>query len=107
MGVFLAYFLTWLKFHELFRLGAYVHPFDFISNIYTNDLKASDQYFVHGASWEAKFGALKDFGDPFVLLPLPCKRALHLAGHFFLWSALSAKFITAWVWARSGQSACL
>ena len=68
MGVFLAYFPTWLKFHELFRLGAYIHPFDFISSVYSGDLKASDQYFVHGASWEVKFGALKDFEDPFALL---------------------------------------
>lgn len=82
MGVFLAYFLTWLKFHELFRLGAYVHPFDFISNIYTNDLKASDQYFVHGASWEAKFGALKDFGDPSVLLTPAMQEGSALGGSF-------------------------
>ncbi|KAJ4236971.1 hypothetical protein NW759_000095 [Fusarium solani] len=82
MGVFLAYFLTWLKFHELFRLGAYVHPFDFISNIYTNDLKASDQYFVHGASWEAKFGALNDFGDPFVLLTPAMQEGSALGGPF-------------------------
>ncbi|KAI8688993.1 hypothetical protein NCS55_00155000 [Fusarium keratoplasticum] len=82
MGVFLAYFPTWLKFHELFRLGAYIHPFDFISSVYSGDLKASDQYFVHGASWEAKFGALKDFEDPFALLTPAMQEGSALGGPF-------------------------
>ncbi|KAL2675403.1 hypothetical protein Neosp_011587 [[Neocosmospora] mangrovei] len=82
MGVFLAYFPTWLKFHELFRLGAYIHPFDFISNVYSNDLKVSDQYLVHGESLEAKFGALKDFGDPFALLTPAMQEGSALGGPF-------------------------
>ncbi|RSM21048.1 hypothetical protein CDV31_000096 [Fusarium ambrosium] len=82
MGVFLAYFPTWLKFHELFRLGAYIHPFDFISNAYSNDLKASDQYLVHGDTWEAKFRALKDFEDPFALLTPAMQEGSALGGPF-------------------------
>ncbi|KAI8719553.1 hypothetical protein NCS52_00736400 [Fusarium sp. LHS14.1] len=81
-GVFLAYFPTWLKFHELFRLGAYIHPFDFISSVYSNDLKMSDQYLVHGESLEAKFGALKDFGDPFALLTPAMQEGSALGGPF-------------------------
>ncbi|RSL64979.1 hypothetical protein CEP54_004479 [Fusarium duplospermum] len=82
MGVFLAYFPTWLKFHELFRLGAYIHPFDFISNVYSNDLEASNEYLVHGDRWESKFGALKDFGDPFALLAPAMQEGSALGGPF-------------------------
>ncbi|RMJ10469.1 hypothetical protein CDV36_009910 [Fusarium kuroshium] len=82
MGVFLAYFPTWLKFHELFRLGAYIHPFDFISSVYSNDLKASDQYLVRGDNWEAKFGDLKDFEDPFALLTPAMQEGSALGGPF-------------------------
>ncbi|EEU48857.1 uncharacterized protein NECHADRAFT_75428 [Fusarium vanettenii 77-13-4] len=82
MGVFLAYFPTWLKFHELFRLGAYIHPFDFISSVYTRDLWASDRYKVYGGSWEAEFGSLKDFEDPFAFLTPAMQEGSALGGPF-------------------------
>lgn len=52
LGAFIAYFPAWLKFHELFHLGAYGHPYDFISANYTKDLAVSQSYLVRGNDWE-------------------------------------------------------
>lgn len=63
LGAFIAYFPAWLKFHELFRLGAYGHPYDFISANYTKDLEVSQSYLVKGNNWEEEFKELKDFEE--------------------------------------------
>lgn len=82
MGLFIAYFPTWLKFHELLRLGGYIHPFDFISAVYDDDMTISDRYQVEEADYEAKFGGLKDFEAPFALLSPAMQEGSALSGPF-------------------------
>ncbi|KAI9172049.1 hypothetical protein HJFPF1_01541 [Paramyrothecium foliicola] len=67
MGTFIAYFPAWVKFHELYRLGAYTHPFDFIAEQYSNDLKVSSDYVINDHPWPG-FDGLKSSATPFAFL---------------------------------------
>lgn len=83
LGVFIAYFPTWLKYHELYRLGAYGHPFDFISTNYASDLDASQDYQVRGTEWEKSFAALgNSINEPFAFLTPAMQDGSALGGPF-------------------------
>lgn len=83
MGPFIAYFPTYLKFHELFRLGAYCHPFDLIDELYRRDQETHSDYTVKGDSWDTAFGDLKTFEDgPFAFLSPAMQEGSALAGPF-------------------------
>lgn len=82
LGVFIAYFPTWLKFHELFRLGAYTHPLEFISAQYENDWRASEEYSVSYHDWETEFSELKCCMTPFAYLSPAMQEGSALAGPF-------------------------
>jgi len=53
LEVFVAYFPSYLKLHELRRLGAYIHPFVLIWKLYQNDICTSNQFAVKsmGPTW--------------------------------------------------------
>ena len=83
LGVFIAYFPTWLKYHELYRLGAYGHPYDFISTNYASDLNASRDYRVQGAEWEKSFASLgSSVNEPFAFLTPAMQDGSALGGPF-------------------------
>ncbi|KAI1072141.1 hypothetical protein LB507_003278 [Fusarium sp. FIESC RH6] len=83
LGVFIAYFPTWLKYHELYRLGAYGHPYDFISTNYASDLNASQDYQVQGTEWEKSFAALGcSVNEPFAFLTPARQDGSALGGPF-------------------------
>ncbi|KAL6404199.1 hypothetical protein AUP68_13583 [Ilyonectria robusta] len=83
MGPFITYFPTYLKFHELFRLGAYCHPFDLIDEFYRRDQGTHSDYTVKGDSWDTAFGDLKTFEDgPFAFLSPAMQEGSALAGPF-------------------------
>jgi len=90
LGVFIAYFPTWLKYHELYRLGAYGHPYDFISTNYENDLNASQEYQVRGTGWEERFATLGcSVNEPFALLTPAMQDGSALGGPFLPANGLS------------------
>lgn len=83
MGPFITYFPTYLKFHELFRLGAYCHPFDLIDEFYRRDQGTHSDYTVKGDSWDTAFEDLKTFEDgPFAFLSPAMQEGSALAGPF-------------------------
>ncbi|KLP08158.1 uncharacterized protein Y057_11701 [Fusarium fujikuroi] len=83
LGVFIAYFPAWVKFHELFRLGAYGHPIDFIHETYLNDKAASmDDFTVRGDGWEKKFDLLQKLAKPFAFLTPAMQEGSALGGPF-------------------------
>ncbi|KAF9768461.1 hypothetical protein IL306_014217 [Fusarium sp. DS 682] len=66
MGPFIAYFPSWLKFHELFRFDAYVHPCEFVSENYERDLQVSlEDFAIRGDDWVDRFETLKRSACPF------------------------------------------
>ncbi|KAH7266808.1 uncharacterized protein BKA55DRAFT_684087 [Fusarium redolens] len=90
MGPFIAYFPSWVKFHELFRFDAYLHPFDFISKNYQRDLQVSAQVFaINGVNWEDRFEALKAFAIPFAFLNPPMQEGSTLGEPFLPLNELS------------------
>jgi hypothetical protein len=82
MGVFLLYFPTWLKFHELYRLGAYTHPNDFITAQYQNDVQTSADYAVLVHDWATKFAELISQQEPFAFLTPAMLEGSALGGPF-------------------------
>ncbi|KAJ4008689.1 hypothetical protein NW752_009813 [Fusarium irregulare] len=90
LGVFIAYFPTWLKYHELYRLGAYGHPYDFISTNYANDLDVSKEYQVRGTGWEEMFEAFGRYvQEPFAFLTPAMQDGSALGGPFLPTDGLS------------------
>ncbi|KPM43712.1 hypothetical protein AK830_g2890 [Neonectria ditissima] len=83
MGTFIAYFPTFLKFHELFRLGTYCHPFDLINEFYNNDRLAHTDYEVQGENWKQKFKGLRGNANSHVAFLSPAmQEGSALAGPF-------------------------
>ncbi len=82
MGQFLAYFPTWIKFHEIHEFGAYIHPFDFIATQYPNDLKVSSHYAIQDTDWESKFAKLQPIDDPVAFLSPAMQEGSTLSGPF-------------------------
>jgi hypothetical protein len=83
VGVFIAYFPAWLKYHELYRLGAYGHPYDFIRANYAKNLNSSQDYRIRGTGWEKRFAMLKGSGkEPFAFLTPAMQNGSALGGTF-------------------------
>jgi hypothetical protein len=83
LGVFIAYFPVWLKFHELFRLGAYGHPIDFIHDTHLKDNTVSmEDFAIRGDDWEKKFDLLRKFAKPFAFLTPAMQEGSALGGPF-------------------------
>lgn len=83
LGPFIAYFGTYLKFHEVFRLGAYAHPFDLISGWYKCDCAYSSQFEVAGGDWDSKFAMLEEAAvEPFAILIPSMLEGSSLGGPF-------------------------
>lgn len=85
MAVFIAYFPTYLKFHELHRLGAYAHPFDLVTKLYTNDTHRHQDFRIRNDnSWQVKFKDLAPMLDdgPFAFLAPAMIEGSALGGPF-------------------------
>nr|CEG04315.1 unnamed protein product [Fusarium clavum] len=107
LGVFIAYFPTWLKYHELYRLGAYGHPYDFISTNYANDLNVSKEYQVRGTGWEEMFETFgRDVQQPFVFLTPAMQDGSALGGPFLPTDGLSPPIMPASLTEIDGKKAC-
>lgn len=83
LGPFIAYFGAYLKFHEIFRLGAYAHPFDLISEWYKRDCAYSSRFEVTGDEWERVFAMLEAKAvEPFAILVPSMLEGSSLGGPF-------------------------
>jgi hypothetical protein len=84
LGVFIAYFPSWLKFHEIHRLGAYTHPFEFMKEQYRNDLGASSSYSITDeSSWTGRFEKLESLSaSPIAFLTPAMQEGSALSGPF-------------------------
>ncbi|OIW28849.1 hypothetical protein CONLIGDRAFT_715304 [Coniochaeta ligniaria NRRL 30616] len=86
MEVFVAYFPTYMKFHEVRRLGAYTEPFELVRSLYHRDLDGNNCFMVRvDNGWTKKVeSALQNIteGGPFAFLTPAMIEGSALGGPF-------------------------